>query len=108
MIVIGRAPLFVSDLMSAGCAPARGSDQTTQLRDQDAALILRSDRDAQEIFDPGLVEMPYENAVLPQPGREPGAAAAVMAGENKIRQGWQHLEAQLGQGVGQRFATRHD
>ena len=47
--------------------------------------------------------MPHQNAVLPKPGSEICAAAAAMAREHEVRHGRQNLEAQLREGVDQRF-----
>jgi hypothetical protein len=65
-----------------------GSDQTTRQSNQAAALILRSDGNAQEVFDSGFLEMSYQNAELSKPGSELCAAVAVMARENEVRHGW--------------------
>jgi hypothetical protein len=51
-------------------------------------LILRSDRNAQEVFDSGFLEMSYQNAELPKLGSEMCAAAAAMAREYEVRHGW--------------------
>jgi len=65
-----------------------GSGQAFRQRNQAAALILRSDRNAEEVFDSGFLEMSYQNATLPKLGSEMCAAAAVMAREYEIRHGW--------------------
>jgi len=56
-----------------------GSDQLTRQSNQAAALILNSDRNAQEVLDSGFLEKSYQNAVLPKLGSEVRAAAAGMA-----------------------------
>ena len=70
-----------------------------QQSNQAAALPLRSNRNAQEIFNPPFLEMPYQNAALAKPGREIRAAVAAMAREYEVRRGRQNLEAQLGEGA---------
>src|SRR5262249_49037359 len=75
---------------SGSCAMARrtGSDQTAHHGNQAAALLLCSDRDAQEIFDPGFLEMSNQNAALPKLGSETCATAAAVAHEDEVRHGW--------------------
>ncbi len=62
-----------------------GSDQIARQRNQARALLLGSNRDAQEISDPWLVEMPHQYPALAQGFRKLGAAAPRMAREYKIR-----------------------
>jgi len=75
---------------------------------QAAALLLRSNRNAQEVFDPPFLEMPHQHAALAKPGGEIRAAVAAMAREYEIRHGRQNLEAQLREGADQRLPTSHD
>jgi hypothetical protein len=77
----------------------QGSDQTTHRSNQAAALILGSDRNAQEVFDSGFPEVSYQNATLAKFGSELCAAVAAMACENEVRHGWQNLEAQCREGL---------
>src|SRR5437868_3179139 len=85
-----------------------GSDQTPQHGEQAAALILGSDRDAQEVFDPGLLEVPHQHAALAKCCGEICAAMAAMTHEYEIRHGWQNLEAERSEAAAQRLAARHD
>ena len=85
-----------------------GSDQATQQSNQAAALLLRSNGDAEKIFDPRFVEMPYQNAAPAKLGGEIRAAMAAMAREYEVRRGRQNLEAEFGERAGQRLPGRHD
>src|SRR5262249_26029943 len=85
-----------------------GSDQAAQHVDQPAALLFRTDRDAQEVLDARLLEMPDQNAALPERNREIGTALAPMAREDEVGLRRQHLEAEPRELTRQRFAVRHD
>jgi hypothetical protein len=64
-----------------------GSDQAARQSNQAAALIFGSDRNAQEVFDAGFLEMSYQNAELPKLGGETCAAAVAMAREYEVGHG---------------------
>ena len=88
--ITSRSPLSSSVVLGRwGCGgTSTGSDQPTRQSNQAADLILCSDRNAQEIFDSGFLEMSYQNAELPKLGSEMYAATAAMARENEVRYGW--------------------
>jgi hypothetical protein len=64
------------------------SEQTTRQSNQAAALILRSDRNSEEVVDSRFLKMSYQNAKLPKAGSEMCAAAAAMTREYEVRHGW--------------------
>ena len=87
------------------CRDRRGSDQAAQHFNKPAALSLRPDRDAQEVLDARLSEMPDQNATLPKCCREICSAPASMTREDEVCERRQHLEAELSKLAGQRFAA---
>src|SRR3954471_19662594 len=84
------------------------SDQAAQQGNQTAALLLCANRDAQELLDSRLLEMPHQNAALAKLGREICAAVAAMAREHEVSHRWQNLKTEFGERAGQRLPARHD
>src|SRR5215218_2555070 len=85
-----------------------GSDQAAQRFNKPGTLGLRSDRDAQEVLDARLSEMPYQNATLAKRCREICSAPASMAREDEIGERRQHREAKLSKVAGQGIAACDD
>src|SRR5215475_7054261 len=80
-----------------GAAIQPKSNQTAQHGNQAAALLVGSDRDAQEVLDPGFAEVPHQHALLAKLREELRAAALRMAREDEVCVRRQDLETERGE-----------